>query len=790
MNNRLLSYAAVVVVLALSLMYSMNAEAVSGQKYFGDGTTPDGAGGWSYTSALDGSCLVCHIPDNPYSAPNKSTYLITGHKNALRKATVSSFWSGPDGLIYDTDSSGRAILWNTAGPISLGTSTQHPPKLDGSCSLWGYLNQSACQSAGGTWTTSSNSLFYIFGGWIDAIPAGSYNAPGTSIAVPGAVSDGGSYPCARCHTTGVTLNTTVSTTRPPDRTYPGINGFVNFDPDGNGPATSVSWATGYAAPFQSLEGVQCERCHDATRHFVTGPTVPKGVAATALCLQCHRQERTVSYTGGGLGANIHPTPFTDNGTLPASDPTYTLPAIEVGKSDGSYGRSFFGYSTGMEFLNSVHSRFTGTYQQINDTTKYKSSFSYGSCDLNGYSVYYDQPSCEAVGGSWSDATGCTFNQTNCVANSGIWTVLQGGCTTCHDVHNSMFVDAQAGKALKVQCADCHTGQTPGVGVPPQINIADINHPHSAGTPFDTSKFDNVCVVCHMATQALANGDQISIPAHLWRINTNSHYSTWPSVDQFNGTNGQTMDKRATMVPETYTLSDGVSQATYTNAVWLDVDLACGQCHGGSAGLSATKNGAPYFTKAGLAKGAAQMHKDHPAPAGTTPVVSHGTVTQTGYVVSFTDSSTDTGDNGIWDDVSVNWGDGASDTGLRGGVFTHIYTGRVRSISIVHKVSNSVDSNLYAKETLRLIVPMRYNVSGTVYQSNGTTAITNAYVYLKQSNHTRKIVKSDGTGAFTFTNLIPGSYTIHVYKSGVTFGPDAAVTVTSGDVTQNAAAITP
>jgi Polysaccharide lyase family 4, domain II len=790
MNNRHLSYAAVAVVLALSLMYSVDAEAVIGQKYFGDGTTPDGAGGWSYANALDGSCLVCHIPDNPYSAPNKSTYLLTGHKNALKKATVSSFWNGPDGLIYDTDSSGRTILWNTPGPISLGTSTQHPPTLDGSCSLWGYLNQSACQSAGGTWTSTNNSLFYIYGGWMNAIAgAGAFNDPSTSIAAPGSVSNGGSYSCARCHTTGVTLNTTVSTTRPPERTYPGINGYVNFDPDGNGPATTVSWATGFAAPFQSLEGVQCERCHDATRHFVTGPTVPKGVDATALCLQCHRQEHTVSYTSGGIGANIHPTPFSDNTTtLPASDPTYSLPAIEVGRSDGSYGQTFWGYSTGMEFLNSVHSRFTGTFQQINNTTKYNSGFSYGSCDLNGYAVFYDQPSCESAGGSWSDASGCTLNQAICAANSGTWTVLQGGCTTCHDVHNSMFVDAQAGKALKVQCADCHIGQTPGAGVPTQINIAEINHPATAGTPFDTSKFDNVCVVCHMATQAVANGNQISMPAHLWRINTSATYSTWPSVDQFNGTNGHTMDKRATMVPETYTLPDGVSQATYTNAVWLDVDLACGQCHGGSAGLSATKNGAPYFTKAGLATGAANMHIDHPAPAGTTPVISHGTVTQTGYLVSFTDSSTDTGDKALFDAVTVNWGDGATDTGVRGGVFTHTYTGRARNVSIVHMARNYVDSDLYAKESISLTVPVRYTVSGTVYQSNGTTAITNASVYLKQNNHTTKIVNA-ATGSFTFTNVLPGSYTIHVYKSGVTFGADALVSVSS-NTTQNIKAITP
>jgi hypothetical protein len=611
-KNKIVSYAAVLVV-AFSLIYAVRAGAVTGQRYFGDGATPDPAGGWSYTSASDSSCLVCHIPNN--STPDKSSYLMTGHRNALRKATVNSFWNGPDGLIYDTDSSGRGIFWNTPGPVPLGIAAARPPLLDGSCSLWGYLDQGACQSAGGTWTSTSNSLFYIFGGWINAIArTGAFNDPSSSIAAPGAVPSGGSYACARCHATGVTLDTAISTTRPPDKTYPGINGQVNFDPDGSGPATTVSWATGFNTG-QALEGILCERCHDATRHFISGPTVPKGVTATALCLQCHRQEHTVTYTSGGRGANIHPTPFTDNSGIPLSEPTYSLPAIEVGRPDGSYGQQFFGYSTGMEFLNSVHARFTGNFQQVNAPAKYNSGFSYGSCDLDGY--LYDQNGCESVAGSWTDAIGCTFTKPNCEVNAGIWTVLQGGCSTCHDVHNSLFAGGQAGKAIKVSCTDCHTGQTPGAGVAPQVTAANIRHPQSSGTPFDASRYRDVCVVCHMATQAVTNGDQVSTPAHLWRINTNATYTTWPSLDQFNGTNGHLVDKRATMVPETYTLADGISQATYTNAVWLDLDLVCGQCHGASGT-------AHLLNKQELTAYAGVMHNDGSAVPPTACTICHAT----------------------------------------------------------------------------------------------------------------------------------------------------------------------
>jgi hypothetical protein len=184
-----------------------------------------------------------------------------------------------------------------------------------------------------------------------------------------------------------------------------------------------------------------------------------------------------------------------------------------------------------------------------------------------------------------------------------------------------------------------------------------------------------------------------------------------------------------------------------------------------------------------------MHTDNPAPVCTTPVVSHVTVTQTGYTVSFTDSSTDPSENSNLDAVTVNWGDGATAVGVPGGVFSHTYTGRARNVSIVHMVRSACNSQLVSKETLTANVPLRFNVTGTVYQSDNATAITNVYVYLKQSNHAKQVKKStDGT--FSFTNVMPGSYTIHVYKSGVTFGADVPVTVTSGNVVQNVSAITP
>ena len=90
------------------------------------------------------------------------------------------------------------------------------------------------------------------------------------------------------------------------------------------------------------------------------------------------------------------------------------------------------------------------------------------------------------------------------------------------------------------------------------------------------------------------------------------------------TDGATKDRNAQVAPETYVKADGTI-GTYANAVWVDLDLACGQCHGGSLGAGATQNGALYFSKSQLSSLAINMH--NVAQAGFTwsndPVVSYG-----------------------------------------------------------------------------------------------------------------------------------------------------------------------
>jgi PKD repeat protein len=89
------------------------------------------------------------------------------------------------------------------------------------------------------------------------------------------------------------------------------------------------------------------------------------------------------------------------------------------------------------------------------------------------------------------------------------------------------------------------------------------------------------------------------PIHLFRINTNAAYSTFPTSAEFLG--------------NTKKVANTAADGTYTSAVWVDVDLACGQCHGG--GTSSADNpptgSAPYKTKAALSVAAQNIHNAIP-----------------------------------------------------------------------------------------------------------------------------------------------------------------------------------
>jgi hypothetical protein len=434
---------------------------------------------------------------------------------------------------------------------------------------------------------------------------------------------------------------------------------------------------------------------------------------------------------------------------------------------------FSGHVLGNSFLNSPHARFTGNVvpnplgkYDLEDTTgtnngnvsKYNSTF-------KGYTCWQSSTSTSPAKTKANGEEIKTKSECETLYGSGAWkayagsdaTTSQGTCATCHDVHQSLFVAGQEG--LRKECVSCHDNTDYAAAVAGTPQATAINHPTTGGTPAGIDPEDP-CVVCHMPKPT--SGD---FPMHVWRINSDPNYSTFPTQAEFEAASSA-KKVIANMAPD----SKG-----YANAVWVDIDLACGQCHGGSAGAGATKNGAPYKTKAVLAAIAKTMH-NFSAATNAAPVVSKGTVTigaTSPFSVTFLDKSSDADGNDTVT-VTVNWGDGNVSTGAAGSTFSHTYT-RGKTYTIYHSVSDGSKSD---NEKITATVPLKYTVSGNVSSGAGT------YLSLKKGGHTVKAMKATG-GTYTFSNVVPGNYTIKAYKRGVTFTTNATVIpVTNANATLN------
>jgi hypothetical protein len=705
----------------------------------------------------DDGCLHCHSTKTEYNGPAerfKDSYLKTGHKNMLRKVTAGQSWAGPDGVVYTTDGTNS---------IDFGTGNI---TLTGYCDLAGQFSATACATAGGTWTATptATTLYYVFGDWMAALPSVVYKD--ASPAAPAGATNG--YSCSSCHTTGASDNTN------PGVQSIGTPGLVGVQPQESFPGIIVNAAN----PKWDIDGITCARCHNATVPSVTqtqidasafpstAPTsggmgaLADGVGRFNLCFGCH---------GGGSMAKAWPAGTTQY------DPTL----IATGVSHGAAaGRDFNGHILGNSFLNSPHARYAGVNSntanggtRLNPLGKYDLYDPNGSSEYNsifkGYTCWQSstssspaktkadgteiktQTECEALYGvgAWRDDTAVPADgQDN----------IQGTCTTCHDVHNSLFVTGQEG--IRKECADCHennsvTGATDSRA--PQVDLSIIKHPTTAGTPFDSALYDDSCEVCHMATQALANGDQNSLAVHVWRINTDANYDTFPTADQFNGTNGATKDRNAQTAPETYTKDDGTT-GVYPNAVWVDLDLACGQCHGGSLGSSKTHNGAPYMDKAYLSVVANNMHQ---VSASSAPVAAITSITPVLYNVSLVDGST------LGSAITVNWGDGHSSNGNGGDTLTHTYA----TAGTFNVLLTASAGGVYDSTSTSVSVPQKFDITINLVQADLVTPDplpTGATFVLRKNGATIRAGKDVVTE--TFTNLKPGTYKLKVHKRGYTF----------------------
>ncbi len=558
----------------------------------------------------DTGCMQCHSssPNMPALYPNPLTvatgvihdfcsadlhdcgpldangYLMTGHKNMLRKVLPTQAQDGApmaktgnDGLTY----SAAGFDW-----------------------------------AKGTY--KSNSLLYVLG-WLpsEEAPYLSYlngdrtATTGNGINLHGRNMD---YSCGRCHTTGYSFDASG-----PEPTMSNADGTYTPLTDAQFPRTPSGWASGTKTASWYLTGIQCERCHGSshtdcsavgvTRPKIGGQTVtdcnawqdPSGawhvarshavsnVAALALCIECHRQERTDTTQHLVEPAQL---PGQNLSGWPAIPGANSLGAVsDSGKCSDASSRPYseciaagltwnftpsmsHGANGAQTFLNSPHARFTGTLELSAQNSPDL------SVKLNGTfsSAFSD----------WGEGLG-TANSNN------------AGCTGCHNPHYSAVAtnapDVEPTPIVK-QCQDCHKVETSGY----DFSIKVVNHPTGAGTPLPnglSSSDSTPCVVCHMGA---ASGQPTY---HYFRINEDPTYytfgpaSVWYAKSDTPG-NGQ---------PNTYA-EPGLESYP---AVGLDVDIACGQCHVGGNGatntysIAAASSNAPMMSRAELAMYAKGIH---------------------------------------------------------------------------------------------------------------------------------------------------------------------------------------
>ena len=116
-----------------------------------------------------------------------------------------------------------------------------------------------------------------------------------------------------------------------------------------------------------------------------------------------------------------------------------------------------------------------------------------------------------------------------------------GCTGCHEVHTSIVT---GDSPFREECTECHAK-----------DLSSMIHSGGVGTPLEHMATDpmEACVSCHMP-----EGE------HLFRINVDADYSTRPMPAALTGTVNANV------------AADG----NYPSAVWVDLDGACGKCHGG------------------------------------------------------------------------------------------------------------------------------------------------------------------------------------------------------------------
>ena len=393
---------------------------------------------------------------------------------------------------------------------------------------------------------------------------------GTDCDVTGVVltAKGASYPTSTPATVTISDATgtgcTATAVMAPDSygtTYK-VNGVTVDCTAGNHSYSSgakVAISHPYSVSSWDQWGIQCSRCHTGAvdgNHGNTTLSSAKGGDIVASCMTCHRQEsdtapRSIQGGNGFAANNGLVLPYTNKQQQP----------------DG-----FAHHPDGNEFLNSPHALFTGNWKDM-------------GCPpyaINGYAgLDPGNPGAPGAGactpgvmnldGKTASAYASKFAQAAKVDLKGISDTSAGSCTTCHDVHKPLNENsAGMGGSVRTACTDCHANAA--AKVTPQVSVSAMQHRGGPGTPFANAAADpsSACITCHQPPGI----------KHLWRISTDPAYMLFGDYTYAYPVNGAAAQSTGSNAPGLVNLSHATPDGAYPNAVWVDLDNACGQCHGG------------------------------------------------------------------------------------------------------------------------------------------------------------------------------------------------------------------
>jgi hypothetical protein len=324
-------------------------------------------------------------------------------------------------------------------------------------------------------------------------------------------------------------------------------------------AAKVAISHPYSVSSWDQWGIQCSRCHTGAvdgNHGNKTLSSLKGGDITAMCMTCHRQESDTAPRSvqGGNGF--------------ASNAGYVLPYTNKQQQPDGFAH----HPDGNEFLNSPHALHKGDWKDIG-CTPYA---------INGYAgVDPGKPGAPAAGGcspgtmnldgKTASAYGSRFARASKTDLSGISDASAGSCSTCHDLHQPLSENtAGMGGSVKTDCTECHSNSK--ATVSPQVSVAAMRHIGGPGTAFENAKLDpsSACMTCHQPPGI----------KHLWRINTDPTYTLYGDYTYAYPVNGAAAQSTGSNAPGLVSLSHTAPDGAYSNAVWVDLDNACGQCHGG------------------------------------------------------------------------------------------------------------------------------------------------------------------------------------------------------------------